>query len=42
MTRLLEEVVAEVSALPEEAQDRAARALIIFVQELQDDRACDV
>jgi hypothetical protein len=33
MTKLLEEVVADVSALPEDEQDRAARA---FLDGLQD------
>jgi hypothetical protein len=30
MTNLLEEVVADVSALPEDEQDRAARELLVF------------
>jgi hypothetical protein len=37
MTKLLQEVVADVSALPADEQDRAAQALLVFVRELQDD-----
>jgi hypothetical protein len=33
MTKLLEDAVAEVRALPEDEQDRAAQALIMFARE---------
>jgi hypothetical protein len=36
MTTLLEEVVADVSKLPEDDQDRVARALAAFLDAMQD------
>jgi len=37
MTKLLREVVADVSTLPEDEQDRVAHALLVILRELQDD-----
>jgi len=34
---LLEEVVADLSALPEDEQERVPRALLVFVHELHED-----
>jgi hypothetical protein len=36
VTKLLEEVVADLSALPEDEQERVARALLAFLDGLQD------
>ena len=36
MTKLLEEVVADLSALPEDEQERVARALLAFLEGLQE------
>jgi hypothetical protein len=36
MTKLLEEVVADLSALPEDEHERVARALLAFPDGLQD------
>jgi hypothetical protein len=37
MTKLLEEVVADVRELPDDEQERVAQALIAFLREWQDD-----
>ena len=36
MTKLLEEVVEDVRALPDEEQERVAQALLMFLRNLQD------
>ena len=36
MTKLLETVVADVRALPEDEQDRAAQALVLFLREWEE------
>jgi hypothetical protein len=36
MTKLLEEVVADLSALPEDEQERVTLALLAFINGLQD------
>jgi len=42
MTKLLREVVADVSTLPEDEQDRVAEALVVILRELQDDGGREV
>jgi hypothetical protein len=37
MTKLFDDVIADARALPAEEQDRVANALLLFINQLQDD-----